>query len=660
MMFNSCLTALVPLLPLLSFVLLLAFGRRLPGKWAGYLGCVLTGVAALVAYHTAWTYFALPLESDGTRPAVEVFSWEWLRFTPLLAIRLGIYLDALSVMMWTVITTVSLMVHIYSLGYMAGERGFGRYYAFLGLFSFSMLGLVVAPNIFQTYIFWELVGVSSYLLIGFYYTKPEAVSASKKAFIVTRFADLGFLIGILILSYFTGTFDFETICGGAVQAGLAASDAGGAVASAAGTGAGGALFAPALQASFLGLSALSWAMLLIFMGCAGKSALFPLHIWLPDAMEGPTPVSALIHAATMVVAGVFLVARLFPVYALLTPGVLEAIAYVAAFTSLYAAVVACVQTDIKRVLAFSTISQIGFMMVALGVSGFGGHAGEGYTASLFHLFTHAFFKALLFLCAGAIIHTVHSNEMKAMGGLRRYMPVTHLCFLVGCLAIAGIPPFSGFFSKDGILAATFAFSPWMGVLMTAIAGLTAFYMFRLYSRIFLGKAQPSAHTPHEAPAVMTVPLVFLSALSLVTGFIPFGRFLSSDGLPHDFPIQTAVAIGSILTALIGIALYAYGRGLRPAFQRMADRPNAFLRAAKNRFYIDRFYLFVTHRIIFQGISTALAWFDRHVIDGLLYGLGRVTEKISHKIRFIQSGQLQTYALVLLIGALCLVLTVLFL
>ncbi|MDE6440228.1 MAG: NADH-quinone oxidoreductase subunit L, partial [Bacteroidales bacterium] len=386
-MFNSCYTALVPLLPLFSFILLIAFGLRLPGKWAGYIGSVLTGIAAVAAYYTAWTYFSLPLDADGTRPAVEILSWEWLRFTPLLAIRLGIYVDALSAMMWVVITTVSLMVHIYSLGYMAGEKGFARYFAFLGLFSFSMLGLVVAPNIFQTYIFWELVGVSSYLLIGFYYTKPEAVSASKKAFIVTRFADLGFLIGILILSYFTGTFDFQTICGSAQDA----------------AGVGGALFAPALQASFLGLSALSWAMLLIFMGCAGKSALFPLHIWLPDAMEGPTPVSALIHAATMVVAGVFLVARLFPVYALMTPGVLEVIAYVAAFTSLYAAVVACVQTDIKRVLAFSTISQIGFMMVALGVSGYGGHAGEGYTASLFHLFTHAFFKALLFLCAGAII-----------------------------------------------------------------------------------------------------------------------------------------------------------------------------------------------------------------------------------------------------------------
>ncbi|MDE5606813.1 MAG: NADH-quinone oxidoreductase subunit L [Bacteroidales bacterium] len=657
-MFNSYYTALVPLLPLFSFILLIAFGLRLPGKWAGYIGSVLTGIAAVAAYCTAWTYFSLPLEADGTRPAVEILSWEWLRFTPLLAIRLGIYVDALSAMMWVVITTVSLMVHIYSLGYMAGEKGFARYFAFLGLFSFSMLGLVVAPNIFQTYIFWELVGVSSYLLIGFYYTKPEAVSASKKAFIVTRFADLGFLIGILILSYFTGTFDFQTICGSAQDA----------------AGVGGALFAPALQASFLGLSALSWAMLLIFMGCAGKSALFPLHIWLPDAMEGPTPVSALIHAATMVVAGVFLVARLFPVYALMTPGVLEVIAYVAAFTSLYAAVVACVQTDIKRVLAFSTISQIGFMMVALGVSGYGGHAGEGYTASLFHLFTHAFFKALLFLCAGAIIHTVHSNEMKAMGGLRRYMPVTHLCFLVGCLAIAGIPPFSGFFSKDGILAAAFAFNPCMGILMTAIAGLTAFYMFRLYCRIFHGPyssdtaaaqaehAEAGHHTPHEAPAVMTAPLVFLAVLSLLTGFIPFGDFLSSDGLPHAFPLQTAVAVCSVLTALvgIGIALYAYGRGPRPAFQRMAEQPNAFLRAAKNRFYIDRFYLFITHRLIFQGISTALAWFDRHVIDGVVFGSGKLTEKIARKIRIIQSGQLQTYAPILLLGVLCLIGLVLYL
>ena len=299
---------------------------------------------------------------------------------------------------------------------MHGEKGFQRYYAFLSLFSFSMLGLVVATNIFQMYIFWELVGVSSYLLIGFYYTKPEAIAASKKAFIVTRFADLGFLIGILLLSFYTKTFSFDLLTSGDSS-----------------------LFAGAAGTTFMGCSVMSWAMALIFMGGAGKSAMFPLHIWLPDAMEGPTPVSALIHAATMVVAGVYLVARLFPVYYFEAPEVLVLIAVVGAVTSLYAAVVACVQTDIKRVLAFSTISQIGFMMVALGVSGMEGHEGLGYMASMFHLFTHAMFKALLFLGAGAIIHAVHSNEMSHMGGLRKYLPVTHITFLVACLAISGIP-----------------------------------------------------------------------------------------------------------------------------------------------------------------------------------------------------------------------------
>jgi NADH-quinone oxidoreductase subunit L len=313
----------------------------------------------------------------------------------------------------------------------------------------SMLGLVVATNIFQMYLFWELVGVSSYLLIGFYYTKPSAVAASKKAFIVTRFADLGFLIGILLYGYYGGTFAFTPdsmtlLTGGAAMLPLA-----------------------------LGL---------MFVGGAGKSAMFPLHIWLPDAMEGPTPVSALIHAATMVVAGVYLVARMFPLFIAYAPQVLEVIGWVGAFTAFFAASIACVQTDIKRVLAFSTISQIGFMIVALGVcTDMNPHEGGlGYMASMFHLFTHAMFKALLFLGAGSIIHAVHSNEMSAMGGLRKYMPVTHITFLIACLAIAGIPPFSGFFSKDEILAACFHYSPVMGWVMTVIAAMTAFYMFRLY------------------------------------------------------------------------------------------------------------------------------------------------------------------------------------
>ncbi|MDR2684277.1 MAG: NADH-quinone oxidoreductase subunit L, partial [Prevotellaceae bacterium] len=355
-------TLFILILPLLSFVVLGLMDTRWKPKVAGGIGTAVLGIAAMLSYYAAFNYFFAE-HNEGSYSAEIVLNFEWLRFTDKLHIDLGILLDPISVMMLVVITTVSLLVHIYSLGYMKGEKGFERYYAFLSLFTFSMLGLVVATNIFQMYIFWELVGVSSYLLIGFYYTKPEAVAASKKAFIVTRFADLGFLIGILILSFYTGTFDFQT---------LASS----------GTG----VFANASGVTFMGASVLSWAMALIFIGGAGKSAMFPLHIWLPDAMEGPTPVSALIHAATMVVAGVYLVARLFPVYAVYTPEVLNGVACVGAFTALFSAVIACVQTDIKRVVAFSTISQIGFMMVGLGVSKIGGHEGLGYMSSMFHLF----------------------------------------------------------------------------------------------------------------------------------------------------------------------------------------------------------------------------------------------------------------------------------
>ncbi|MDD4972631.1 MAG: NADH-quinone oxidoreductase subunit L, partial [Paludibacter sp.] len=455
-------TLLILLLPLLSFIVLGLVDSKWKPRVAGTIGTVVLGIITALSYYAAWEYFTMH-RIEGVYEKVIPFNIEWLRFSEFLHINLGILLDPISVMMLVVITTVSFMVNIYSLGYMVNEKGFERYYAFLSLFTFSMLGLVIATNIFQMYIFWELVGVSSYLLIGFYYTKPSAVAAAKKAFIVTRFADLGFLVGILLLSFYTKTFDFGILTSGDAS-----------------------VFASTTGVTFMGASVMSWAMGLIFIGGAGKSAMFPLQIWLPDAMEGPTPVSALIHAATMVVAGVFLVARLFPVYVVYTPEVLHIIGYVGAFTSLFAAVIACVQTDIKRVLAFSTISQIGFMMVALGVSGYGEHEGLGYMASMFHLFTHAMFKALLFLGAGSVIHAVHSNEMNHMGGLRKYMPITNYTFLIACLAIAGIPPFSGFFSKDEILSACYEFSPYMGITMTFIAGLTAFYMFRLYFNIFWG------------------------------------------------------------------------------------------------------------------------------------------------------------------------------
>ncbi len=630
-------TILILVLPLLTFLGLGLFGMRLRPTVAGCIGSLSLAAVTLLSYLTAGIYFTSP-RVDGAFAKWLPYHFEWLHFTDKLQIDLGILLDPISVMMLVVITTVSLMVHIYSLGYMEGERGFQRYYAFLSLFTFSMLGLVVAPNIFQMYIFWELVGVSSYLLIGFYYTKPEAISASKKAFIVTRFADLGFLLGILLLSYFTGTFDFDVLTSGDTS-----------------------VFANAAGVTFMGASVMSWALALIFIGGAGKSAMFPLHIWLPDAMEGPTPVSALIHAATMVVAGVFLVARLFPLYILAAPEVLVGIGYVGAFTSLYAAVVACVQTDIKRVLAFSTISQIGFMMVALGVSGMGGHAGTGYMASMFHLFTHAMFKALLFLGAGAIIHTIGSNDMRRMGGLRKYMPFTHITFLMACLAIAGIPPFSGFFSKDEILAATFAFAPQFGVFMSFVAGLTAFYMFRLYYNIFWGTPAEYEHTPHEAPKTMTIPLMILAGITLIAGFIPFGQFVSSDGQPYTIHLDMTVAATSVVIALlaIGIATFFY-KSACDIPERLLNMFPHLHKTAYHRFYMDEFYLFITKRIIFNCVSRPLAWFDRHIIDGALNGMASVTQRVSYAIRGLQSGQIQQYAIVFLLGTLLIVLLVVFL
>ncbi|MDD6961184.1 MAG: NADH-quinone oxidoreductase subunit L [Muribaculaceae bacterium] len=630
---------LILCIPLFMFLLLGIAGCKMSHKMAGILGTAGMGVTAVMAYTVALTYFLSGnpefIDASGQRLQYIVFNVNWLAFTDDLVIRLGFYLDSISAMMLIVITTVSFMVHLYSLGYMHGERGFQRYYAFLSLFSFSMLGLVVATNIFQMYIFWELVGVSSYLLIGFYYTKHAAVSASKKAFIVTRFADLGFLIGILVLSFYSKTFDFAALTTNPMEA----------LGGAAGT-------------TFLGASVLTWGLVLIFVGGMGKSAMMPLHIWLPDAMEGPTPVSALIHAATMVVAGVFLVARMFPVY-ILEASATTFVAIIGAATAFYAAVVACTQLDIKRVLAFSTISQIAFMMVALGVAGLGmgevSHHGLGYMASMFHLFTHAMFKALLFLGAGALIHAVHSNDYTAMGGLRKYMPITHWTFLIGCLAIAGIPPFSGFFSKDEILSAAYAWSPWMGVWMTMVAALTAFYMFRLYYLIFWWKKHDTAHhTPHDAPWTMSVPLIFLAAVSCIAGFIPFGHYVTWDNMPYDIHLDPTIAVTSVVIAIAAIALAT-------VMYRKENAIPARLRAAMphlwnwafHRFYWDELYMFITHKIIFNLICRPIAWFDRHIIDGTMDAFANITNKASFAIRGLQSGQIQTYVRVYLIGALLL-------
>ena len=415
------------------------------------------------------------------------------------------------------------------------------------------------------------------------------------------------------------------------------------------------------------------ALFLMFIGGAGKSAMFPLHIWLPDAMEGPTPVSALIHAATMVVAGVYQVASLFPIWIKYAPETLHYVAYIAAFTAFYAAAVACTQKDIKRGLAFSTISQIAYMLVALGVcTAVEGEGSVGYMASLFHLFTHAMFKALLFLCSGAIIVIIGSNFKEYMGGLHKYMPITNVCFLIGCLAIAGIPPFAGFFSKDEIVAACFHFSPALGWFMTLVSGMTAFYMFRLYYVIFWGKSYYEADPEHrrkpaEVEWRMWVPLVILTVISVFAGMIPFGQLISADGHAEEIGIQTfaiwtwpSVAWTSILVAIIGIALatWMYKSGENPVPDMLQKKMPRLHKAALNRFYIDNAWQFFTHKIVFRCFSIPIAWFDRQVIDGVFNFSAWATQEAGETIRPWQSGDVRSYASWFLTGAIALTLILL--
>ena len=644
-------TIFILLLPLLSFLVLGLAGMKMKHKVAGLIGTCSLGLVAILSYITAFQYFTADRVND-IHQAIIPFNFMWLPLTDTLHFDLGILLDPISVIMLIVISTVSLMVHIYSFGYMHGEKGFQRYYAFLSLFTMSMLGLVVATNIFQMYMFWELVGVSSYLLIGFYYPLKPAIAASKKAFIVTRFADMFFLIGILMFGFFTDSFSFSFAADVQVVNGMQQ-----------------LVTVDPMRAIACGGFIIPTALTLMFIGGAGKSAMFPLHIWLPDAMEGPTPVSALIHAATMVVAGVFQIARMFPLWIQYAPQAMSIIVWVGVFTAFYAAAVACAQSDIKRVLAFSTISQIAFMMVGLGVSLPGheaildNHAQLGYMAGMFHLFTHAMFKACLFLGAGCIIHAVHSNEMWMMGGLRKYMPITHVTFLISCLAIAGIPPFSGFFSKDEILTAAMQYSPWVGWIMTGVAAMTAFYMFRLYYGIFWGTENKEAHehhTPHEAPWTMTFPLIFLSAVTILCGFMPFGHLVSASGEAYDIHLNTQIAITSVVIAVISIAIatYIYKGEKQPIADRLYKTFPKLHRAAYKRFYQDEIWQYVTHRIIFRCVSTPIAWFDRHIVDGTFNFMAWGANEAGESICCWQSGDVRRYAIWFITGAVALTLILL--
>ena len=524
--------------------------------------------------------------------------------------HMGVLIDPTSAMMLFVVTLVSLLVQIYSIGYMHGDAGFTRFFAYLSLFAAAMLGLVISVNFLQMFVFWELVGLCSYLLIGYYYYKISAREAAKKAFMTTRVGDFGMLLGVLLIQILFGTMDFGEL--------------------------------PAKLVPFIndhGTGLLTLVALLIFIGPIGKSGQFPLHVWLPDAMEGPTPVSALIHAATMVVAGVYLVARSYFLFADL-PMALSVVAWVGGFTAFFAAFIAITQREIKRILAYSTVSQLGFMMLALGVG--------SLTASMFHLMTHAFFKALMFLAAGSVLHALHDKaDIFAMGGLKKAMPVTFAAMGIGVLAIAGIPPFAGFFSKDEILAAAAHASTPLYLLASLTAFMTAFYMSRMFIVVFFGKPDPHDH-PHESGPSMLIALVVLGFFSVVGGIVPYGLHFGDwvrFGPAHHAGIDWFIALTStgLSLAAMFLAWQIYGAKRYSADQLAARWPLLFTLSFR-KFYIDEIYLWFNKTVI-DGLGKVLYWVDINIVDGLVNSLSRGTARLGGALRLYHTGQMQHYALV---------------
>jgi NADH-quinone oxidoreductase subunit L len=632
---------LILVLPFLTFAINGLFLGNKNAKAAAGLAVTFNGLAFISAALLAFHYFTSVVAPQ----KVVLFDHSFIPFAGELVARIGMLIDPLSVMMLVVVTFISFMVNIYSIGYMREDRAMGRFFALLSLFSFSMLGLVVATNLFQMFIFWELVGVSSYLLIGFWYHKPSAVSASKQAFILTRFADSFFLLGIVLVSYVVGSFDFTTINSLT-------------------------LFPFRNETIDLGLcvmsksSALVLGSILIFTGGWGKSAMFPMHIWLPNAMEGPTPVSSIIHSATMVVAGVYLVARLFPFFAVCGDS-LTLIMWVGAFTMVFAAVIACTQKDIKRILAYSTLSQLGYMMFALGACKIGqAIITTGWTASTFHIFTHAFFKCSLFLIAGSLIHQVHTNDLDAMGGLRKKMPLTYACALISILAISGIPPFSGFFSKDEIILAAFQGQHYaVFALALLTSGLTTFYMFRLFFLAFHGEPRHEgvkAGHVHE-DFFMTLPVVILAIPALLSGILGkglFEHFFTPGKLHVPTMLKVAhaewipfVAIGvAVLALLIAWFLYASPKA---KIQRALDDTNrcGIYKIIYHKFYFDEMYYTVVRQFIFGGVARVSRAFNDYVIEGLLAFSIWFIHKLGDLVRTAQAGYLPFYLGTLIVGVL---------
>jgi NADH-quinone oxidoreductase subunit L len=587
-------------LPFVAFVLLAVLAPlRRAGPRAGLVSIVAMTLAfagALIVWTQQWVTEA---------------KWAWIPADGGPIATVGILVDPLSSAMLVLVTLVSLLVQIYSLAYLHDEppASLGRYYTYQSLFACSMLGLVLAPNFLQMFIFWELVGLCSYLLIGYWYERPAAARAAAKAFWITKLGDVGFVIGIVLLWSATGTFEFSD------------------------------LFekAPAHADTIKGLSTI---MFLIYLGAVGKSAQFPLHVWLPDAMEGPTPVSALIHAATMVTAGVFMVTRTEPLF-VLVPGVMTVIAWVGAFTALLAATMACVEGDIKRVLAYSTVSQLGYMMAAAGAGA--AHAG------FLHLLTHGLFKALLFLAAGAVIHAVGTNDIFRMGGLFKAMPQTAVVFLVGTLALAGVPPLAGFFSKEAVLEGVLVADltgPFLMLALTAL--LTAFYMFRVVFVTFFGRAHAAGH-PHEAPWLMRGPLWLLAALTVLVGL----RWtLEGAGGHEETPAWLAPL--SVGLALVGFALawaMYQRRAIAPAGVAAALAPLDYL--ARRRYGLDALYE-ALYRGVILGFSRLIGWLDRYLVDGIVNVLSALTLRGGHRLRRIQSGRAQDYVYGVAFGVLLLI------
>ncbi|WP_028608283.1 NADH-quinone oxidoreductase subunit L [Paenibacillus harenae] len=599
---------LIPLFPLAAFLVLTALGRSF--RRAG----ILTGTAGSLAAFVLSMIIAV--DRLGGRAVDYNYAFDWIRIGDY-TLRIGFEVTNLTAMMLVVVTLVSLLVNIYSAGYMKDDERITVFYGYVALFTFSMLGLVLSDNLLSLYIFWELVGVCSFLLVGFWYAKPKARAAAKKAFIVTRIGDAGLLLGILLLFWYMPdhALDFTTIQ---------------------------SVFDGQSGAITTGITTL--IALLIFLGAVGKSGQFPLHVWLPDAMEGPTPISALIHAATMVAAGVFLIARTYDIF-LDSAAAMETVAYVGGFTAIFAATIALAQNDIKRILAYSTVSQLGYMMMALGLG--------SLTGGIFHLFTHAFFKALLFLGAGSIIHAVHTQNIQEMGGLGSKMKVTAWTFAIGALALTGIPPLSGFWSKDLILTVAFETNPLLFVAGLAAAFCTALYMSRLFFLVFTGKPGAAADGAHESPATMTAPLVVLAALAVLAGFIEtpwngwFGSWLSGEA---EAAHGSGVAIvASIAVGLIGIYVGWLIYGKRSVSRTAArERLPWLVKLLEKSYYVDELYAAVVVRPL-KTIGSLLMVVDEYIIGGIVRLTGIVTASAGRTAARLQNGQVQTYSLTAVIG-----------